>query len=332
MASDRPVGWGILGLANITRRILPALQQAANARLVALASHRPAIAAERLADQPAVRCYEDYAALLADPEVEAIYCPLPNSLHVEWCQRAAAAGKHILCEKPLATSLADTERLVTTVERQGVLLMEGFMWRFHPQHARVRSLLTTGAIGQPRLVRASLSFAINRQLPNIRLTAELGGGAIWDLGCYAVSIARFLYQAEPLTISAVVTRDEALALDLSLAAVATFPDGRLAQLYASMEALRGSSYEVVGSGGALRIAQLWLEPEQPSQLTLTGADGQEQSEQGAPANHFTLEIEHFSAAVRGQTPLAYGPADALAQMRALAALERALTSGRAERP
>jgi predicted dehydrogenase len=331
MAADRPVRWGILSLAGITRRFLPALRAAGNAELVAVATRRPAAAEPLTAAQPDLRLHTDYDGLLDDPEVEAIYIPLPNTLHAEWTVKALSRGKHVLCEKPLATTLADVEAMAAAAERHGRLLMEGFMWRFHPQHARVRALLAEGVIGAPRLVRAGLSFPLDTSRPNIRLDPAVGGGVIWDVGCYAVSIARFLFESEPETVSATARIDPTFGVDLSLAALASFPGDRVALLDASMELARRTAYEVIGAAGAIRIDQLWVEPEATARIVITPHNGAERVEEIPPTNHFVLEIEHFSDAVRGRAPLRYGPADALGQIRALAAMQRAFTSGQAER-
>jgi predicted dehydrogenase len=330
MAADEPVRWGVLGLARIVRRTIPAIRAAGNARLVAVATRRPPAAAAQVALQPDLRVHHTYEALLDDPEIEAVYIPLPNTLHAEWAVRAAAAGKHVLCEKPLATMRVDVERMAAAARAHGTLLMEGFMWRFHPQHARVRELLAGGAIGEPRLVRAGLSFTIDRSTPNIRLNRALGGGVIWDVGCYVVSIARFLFATEPATMGATARVDPELEVDLSLAALVTFPGDRVALLDASMEYARRSAYEVVGTGGSLRISQFWTEPETAVRLTVTAADGSEAVEVIPPADHFILEVEHFSDAVRGRVPLRYGADDALGQICALEAMQRSFTSGRAE--
>lgn len=330
MAVAEPVRWGVLGLANITRRFLPALRAVASAELVAVATARADAAEPLRADQPGLRVHGDYAALLADPAVEAIYIPLPNTLHAPWAVRALEAGKHVLCEKPLATTLADVEAITTAAARASRLVMEGFMWRFHPQHARVLEMVAGGAIGEPSLVRASLSFTIDRNRQNIRLDPALGGGAIWDVGCYAVSIPRFLFGAEPVAISAMARVDPVLGVDLSLAALATFPGNRMALLDASMERARRTQYEIIGPLGSIAIDSFWAEPDAPARLVHTDASGVQTTEMVAPYNHFVGEIAHFSAAVRGLAALRYGSADALAQMRALAAMQRSFTSGRAE--
>lgn len=331
MTADDPVRWGVLGLAGITRRAIPGIDGAPNARLAAVATRRPDAATPLLTGRPDLQVYHSYDELLADPAIEAIYIPLPNTLHAEWTIRAAEHGKHVLCEKPLATTRAEVERMAEAAERHGIHLMEAFMWRFHPQHARVKELLAAGAIGQPSLVRAGLSFGIDRSKANIRLTPELGGGVIWDVGCYAISIARFLFADEPETISAHARVDPAFNVDLSLAALATFPGDRVALLDASMERVRRSAYEIVGTTGSLRVERFWVDPDVPAPIVLRSEDGAETIEEIPPANHFVLEFEHFSEAVRGQAPPRYGPADALAQVWALEAMQRAFASGRAER-
>lgn len=332
MSTDRPVGWGVLGLAGVTRRIIPALHAASNARLVAVATQRPATTGPLRTLDPALRVHDTYEGLLADPAVEAVYIPLPNTFHARWAMSAAAQGKHVLCEKPLATSVADVQAMVDAAARHRVLLMEAFMWRFHPQHARVRELLAGGAVGEPRLVRVGLSFTIDTSQPNIRLNPALGSGAVWDMGCYGISVARFLFDAEPAMIAAMARIDGALNIDLAMAGMAVFPGGGMVLLDAGMDYAPRNGYEVIGTTGSLRIDRFWIEPEQPAVIVLRGADGSERTETVAAANHFTLEIEHFSAAVRGRLAPRYGPDDALNQARALTALHRAVRSGCIERP
>jgi predicted dehydrogenase len=329
MTDAEPVRWGIMSLANITRRFLPGLRAASNARLVAVATRQPSRAEPLRAEQPDLRVYDHYEALLADPQIEAVYIPLPNTLHAEWVVKAAAAGKHVLCEKPLATTVADVERMAAAARQHGTLLMEAFMWRFHPQHARVRELIAAGVIGEPRVVHAGLSFTIDRTKPNIRLDPAVGGGVIWDVGCYAVSIARFIFVAEPERISATARIDPEFGVDLSLAALATFPGDRVALLEASMEMAGRNGYEVIGTRGSLRVRRVWTENDEEVRITVC-AGGDERVETLPPANHFQLEIEHLSEAARGRTSLRYGPEDGLAQIRALSAMQRAFASGCAE--
>src|SRR6476619_7312578 len=176
--ADRPFQWGILSAANIARRrFVPGIPSA----------------------------YGSYEELLADPAIDGVYIGLPNSLHAEWTIRAAQAGKHVLCEKPLTRRASEAERMAAACESAGVILMEAFMWRHHPQHAQVRELLAAGEIGEPALVRATFSFAMGaerRAGPDVRVQPELDGGAFMDVGCYALNAARFLFDAEPIEVSA----------------------------------------------------------------------------------------------------------------------------------
>jgi predicted dehydrogenase len=332
MTASSQVAWGILGLPGVTRRIIPALRAAANARLAAVATQRPGDTGPLLSSQPEVRVHSTYDALLKDRTVEVVYIPLPNTFHARWVISAVAHGKHVLCEKPLATSVGDVQAMVEAAERQGVLLMEGFMWRFHPQHARLQALIAEGAVGEPRLIRIGLSYMVDTGQPNIRLNPALGGGALWDLGCYAVSVARFVMSAEPTMLAGMARVDARLSIDLAVAGMATFPGGAIAAIDVGMDYAPRHGYEVIGTAGTLRVDRFWIEPDQPATLLRHGVDGHERAERVAPANHFVLQIEHFSDAVRGRLPLRYGPDDALNQIRALDALHRALRSGHIERP
>ena len=193
--------WGLLSTANINRKLLEGVRGTDEATVVAVAS-RDRSRAEAFAREHGIeRALGSYEELLADPEVEAIYIPLPNSLHVPWSVRALEAGKHVLCEKPLTRRPAEAEEAFAVAERSGRLLAEGFMWRHHPQTRRLRELLDQGVIGRLRLVRASFSFPLGDP-EDIRLNAELDGGGLMDVGCYCVSGVRFVAGAEPERVSA----------------------------------------------------------------------------------------------------------------------------------
>ena len=330
--SNDPVRWGILGLAGSSHRMVRAMTVAANARLVAVATQRPGVTDQLRQTNPDLAVYQNYEQLLADARVEAVYIPLPNSFHAKWTMKAAAAGKHILCDKPLATSLEAVELMLQAAQQRRVQLMESFSWRFHPQHARVKALLAAGAIGEPRVLRIGLSYMLDRSVPSIRLNPALGGGATWDIGCYALSAARFLFGAEPLMVMGTATFDAQTDVDLSLTALLTFPGDRVALVDGGMNYVPRGEYEVIGTTGRLRVERFWLEPDTPARVVVRDATGQERIETIPPANHFALEIEHFSRAVRGQGRLCYGPRDALAQARALVALRRGFESGGAEEP
>src|SRR5688500_11487316 len=203
---DGLLRWGIVSTARIAReRFVPGVRAASEGEVVAIAS-RDAGRAQAVATELRIpRAYATYEALLADPEVDAVYIGLPNGLHAEWTVRAAEAGKHVLCEKPAARRAADAQRMVEACGRAGVVLMEAFMYRLHPQHARVLELVRQGAIGDPVFVRASFCFAMSaerRAAGDVRLQAGLEGGALMDVGCYALNAARYIFGAEPLAVSA----------------------------------------------------------------------------------------------------------------------------------
>ena len=199
MAHTTPLRWGILGTARINRMLIPPLKASPDNRLVAVASRELARGEEYAREWGIGRVHGSYEALLADPEIDAVYIPLPNHLHAEWTIKAARAGKHVLCEKPLALTVADVDAMVSACREAGVVLAEAFMYRHHPQTLKVKQLLDEGAIGTLRYLRGAFTFELSR--PNdVRLRPEWGGGCLWDVGCYPVSFARHLVGQEPLEV------------------------------------------------------------------------------------------------------------------------------------
>src|SRR5215212_5726991 len=255
--ADRPFQWGILSAANIARRrFVPGVRNGSEGQAAAVAA-RDGDRARAFADELGIpRAYGSYEELLADPAIDGVYIGLPNSLHAEWTIRAAQAGKHVLCEKPLARRAADAERMAAACELAGVILMEAFMWRHHPQHARVRELLAAGEIGESSLVRATFSFAMGaerRAGPDVRVQPELDGGALMDVGCYALDAARFLFDAEPIEVTALQRFDPALGVDTTSSALARFPGDRLAIVDGSFDLNGPQRYEIVGGRGSIVV-------------------------------------------------------------------------------
>jgi xylose dehydrogenase (NAD/NADP) len=314
-----PVRWGILSTARINRAIVPALHESPDAELVAVASRTQARADAYAAEQGIPRAHGSYEALLEDPGVEAVYISLPNGPHVEWSVRALEAGKHVLCEKPLARRPEDVERAFEAAEGASRLLMEAFMWRHHPQTARLAEIAATG-IGELRLVRASFSFTISGA--DVRLDPELGGGALMDVGCYCVSGARLL-AGEP----AAVTAHRVLGpsgVDLRLAGTFVFPSGVLAQLDCAFDQPLLQRLEAVGSEGS--VSARWPFNAREPGLEWRRGDDVEQVpvESVSP---YRLQCDNFSRAIRGLEPPLLGRADALGQARAIDALHRSAESG-----
>jgi xylose dehydrogenase (NAD/NADP) len=183
--------WGLLSTARINRALIPPLQASKRSQLCAVASRSQAKADEFASQCGIPRTHNSYEALLADPEIDVIYIPLPNSLHAEWTIRAVEAGKHVLCEKPLAVSTAEVDAIIAAAQAHGKIVAEAFMYRHHPQTLKIKALVDSGAIGELRMVRGAFTFNINRP-DDVRLDPQLGGGSIWDVGCYPLSFTRYV--------------------------------------------------------------------------------------------------------------------------------------------
>jgi predicted dehydrogenase len=323
--TEQKVRWGVISTANIGRRaVLPAIQRSRNGVLVAVGS-RDAAKASALARELAIpRAYNSYQAVLDDPEVEAIYIPLPNSLHREWAIRAAEAGKHILCEKPLALDATECAQMEAAARTHGVLLMEAFMYRFHPQTARVRELIAAGAIGQPQLIRASFSFRLTNPA-NIRLQPALGGGSLMDVGCYCVNIARTLYQSEPTEVQASADWGASGVDELMLGSM-HFPGGRWAQFDCALTIARRETYQVIGDEGLIDVPVAFLPGAADTQLYIHDKQGA-RIERVEGVDEYQLMAEHFADCVRGGQQLLYPADEAAANLRTITALYQSVRNG-----
>lgn len=329
--TDQPkLRWGILGAARINERLLPAIVEARNAELVAIASRRPGAAAETLAkyapNQSGVTTHDGLEPLLDDDRIQAVYLPMANEEHAEWALKAIARGKHVLIEKPMALTLADIEAIETAARQQGVTVMEGFMYRFHPQHARVRELLDSGLIGDIRFVRTSFSFQMKpARLYRLARDISLGGGAMWDIGCYAVHTARMWFNDAPMAVTAMTQTVESGA-DISTSGIVDFGGGRRAHFDFSFECTRRSEYEITGTLGAIKCPTVWQLPGDVPEIQWWTEDGRRGEERLKPVNHFVLEVEGFSESVLAGRPPLLSFEDAKANCRVIvAALESAAT-------
>ncbi len=320
------VRWGVLGVANIAvRAVIPAIQHARRSRLVAIAS-RTAERAQEAAQRLGIRAHRSYEALVADPEVDAIYIPLPNSLHRDWTIRCAQAGKHVLCEKPLGVSAAECEEMIAACRQHRVVLLEAFMYRFHPRTERVARLVADGAISEARLVRASFTFPV-RNPENIRLVPHLGGGALYDVGCYGVNVSRMLL-GEPREAAARADFGTS-GVDEVTGAVLRFDGNRLAVIDCSLRISRRQEYEVVGTEGYLTVPLGFLPRTADADIILTR--GEERSVITVPGvDQYQLMVEHVEDVVLDGVPLRLPPEDAAANLRTIDALYRSMKTGRAE--
>lgn len=301
MNNQAKLSWGILGAARVNERLLPAILEAPNAELIAIASRRPGAAAETLAKYapcyPHILAYDDLDVLLTNPDVRAVYLPMANHEHAEWALRAIAQRKHVLCEKPMALTVADIDAIETAARRYKVTVMEGFMYRFHPQHARVREILNSGLIGEIRSVRASFSFMM-RPARMYRLANDVkqGGGAMWDIGCYAIHSLRMFFDRPPLAVSAMARYADSGA-DISTSGILDYGEGKFAQFDFSFERARRCEYEIVGTQGGLKCHVVWQLPGDVPVISWWTEDGRQGEERLPASNHFNLEIEHFSDCV-----------------------------------
>ena len=333
--TNKKLRWGILGAARVNERLLPAIVEAHNSELTAIASRRPGAAAATLAKyapgHPA-RAYDSLEALLDDPAVDAVYLPLANQEHAEWALEAIARGKHLLCEKPMALDVADIEAIEAAATARGVVVMEGFMYRFHPQHGRILDLVRDGVLGEIRSVRATYSFTMRpARMYRIDRDPGRGGGAMWDIGCYAIHSLRMFLDAPPLAVAALANYN-AHGADTGMSGVVDFGGGRHGHFDFSFERARRSEYEIIGTLGGAKCHTVWQLPGDTPVVSWWTEDGREGLERLAPANHFRLEIEHFAACALEGKPPALSLEDAKANCRLINAALSAAATGKTAIP
>jgi predicted dehydrogenase len=336
--NDHPrlVRWGILGAANIAvEKVIPAMMRSTRSRVVAIASRdeAKAVAAARRLGIP--RAYGSYESLVADREIDAIYNPLPNHLHVPWSIRAAEAGKHVLCEKPIALSAAEATELRAARDRTGVLVGEAFMVRTHPQWRETHRLVESGRVGDLRLVSGHFSY-YRRDPADIRSRPEFGGGALMDIGCYPVTLSRWLFDAEPVEVIAQIERDPDFGVDRLVSALMRFPNGQ-ATFACSGQLVPYQRMQIYGTRGRIEVEIPFnAPPDRPCRIFLD--DGRALGGVAAetiefPAvDQYTLQADEFSEAILGTGSVPVSIDDAVANMAVIDALFRSADSGRWEAP
>lgn len=303
MAVPRKVYWGVLGTAKIAReKVIPAMQQGDRCEIVAIAS-RELEKALRVAEALGVpRHYGSYQELLEDPEIEAVYIPLPNHLHLPWTRRAAEAGKHILCEKPLALSAAEAAEILRIQKKTGVLIQEAFMIKTHPQWQQAIDWIHQGRLGQLKAMHCNFSYE-NPDPENIRNVPEFGGGGLMDIGCYAVFAARWAFQSEPTRVFSVLEFDPEMHVDRLASAILEFPTGH-ATFTVGTQMLLSQSVTFVGTRGGLQIEIPFnAPPDRPCRIFWTdqAALGSWEKEiQVESCDQFTIQGDRFSTAVLGE--------------------------------
>ena len=303
--------WGVLGPGFVaTQAVIPAIQRSRNGRVRALAS-RDLARAQTLIDQWNIpRAYGDYQELLDDPTIDAIYIALPNHLHCTWAVQAALAGKHVLCEKPLACSAREGEQMLEASQRAGVQLMEAAMYRFHPRALRLQQLVVDGMLGQPRFLHSSFTFTLNSP-QNYRLSPEYGGGALLDVGCYCVNALCWLANMPPVEVQVFTTHREPGGIDLATSALLRFADGALGHFQCSFTAAEHQSIELIGSEGAVTAPLAFTAWRDDATTLLIQHGSVITHEDFAPADPYQLMVEHFADTLHGQTRLCYTPQEAI---------------------
>ncbi len=321
--------WGVLGAADIAiRRVFPAIAGSTFNEVLAIAS-RDGDRARSVAAVHGIPCsHTSYDALLADPDIDAVYVPLPNALHAQWTIRAAEAGKHVLCEKPMAPTVAECRAMVAACRRHRVLFMEALMYRLHPQHALVRQLVQADAIGTPRLMEASFCVRMNRPDSDIRFDAALGGGALLDLGVYAFDSIRFILGSDPARLTGQLEID-GRGIDVNAAATLTLRNGMLATVAASFEAVGGGTYRVLGNRGWIRVHQAYSQREGVT-ARVTWDDGEREQEASFPlVDQHRLLFDAFAAALLDGVPPAIPDTAGIGNVAAIQAVRASASNGRA---
>ena len=330
------IRWGVLGAAKIARtKVIPAMQRAQEGEVTALASRSLETARAAAAALGIAKAYGSYEELLADPDVDAVYIPLPNHLHVPWSIKAAEAGKHVLCEKPIALSADEARTLVAVRDRTGVLIQEAFMVRTHPQWLAVREDVRGGRLGELRAIQMAFSY-FNRDPKNVRNQADIGGGALMDIGCYPIVLSRFLFEAEPVRVIASIDRDPEFGTDRLTSALLEFERGQSA-FTCSTQLVPYQRTQVLGTRGRIEVEiPVNAPPDRPCRVFFD--DGRDAFGTGvetrsfAVCDQYALQADEMSRAIREGGAPSIPLEDSVANMRVLDALVRSARSGSWEKP
>ena len=320
------IRWGILSTANIGRAaVIPAIQESDGGEVLAVASREKGRAEDFAAANAIPNSFGSYAELVEDERIDAIYIPLPNNMHLEWTIRAAEAGKHVLCEKPLALTADECDEMSAAAESAGVVCMEAFMYRFHPRIDAVSDLITKGAIGDLRSMYSAFTFKITNN-DNIRLDPELGGGALMDVGCYCINVFRTVAAAEPQEVQAHALWTDR-GVDEQMAGLLRFEGGRTAQFDCALTMERRECLHVAGTDGHLEVPRVFIPGTDDVPIEEYHGRGAARSHEVSGVNEYSAMIDHFTESVLTGTPVRYPFSEASANMRVLEALYRSAWNG-----
>jgi D-xylose 1-dehydrogenase (NADP+, D-xylono-1,5-lactone-forming) len=324
--AGRQLRWGVLGVAKINNRLKPAFHASKTVKLQAIASRSLERSREAAREFGFESAYGSYEELLADPKVDAVYIPLPNSLHAEWTRRAAEAGKHVLCEKPLCPTAAEAADVVKSCRAAGVRLMDGFMWPHHPRTHRIRQMLDDGVIGEVRRVSGAFTFKMEPlSAENIRLQPALGGGSLLDVGCYPVFGIRWAVGAEPVTAFARARLVN--GVDVEMTGQLLFADGRTASFDCGFTLPFRGWLEITGTNGVIRVPEMWLPRSKATwEVELNGEPAVSHDIEGE--DQMVHMLDDLAQAVWADRDPSPGPDEAVKTLKVLDALSRSVREGR----
>lgn len=330
------IRWGVLGVAGIaTKKVIPGMKKGERTQIAAIASRNVDRARQAAETLGIPKAYGSYEELLADPAIDAIYNPLPNHLHVPWSIRAAEAGKHVLCEKPIALTAKEGEKLIHARDAAKVKIGEAFMVYTHPQWLRARELVRQGEIGELRAITSTFSY-FNPDPKNIRNIPEFGGGGVMDIGCYPITLSRFFFEREPARVVALIERDPKLGTDRLSSALLDFASGRCV-FTCSTQLVPYQRMQIFGTRGRIEIEIPYnVPPDRPSRIfiddgsQLAGASAR--IEEFPAADQYTLQGDAFSKAIQEDTEVPVPLENALGNMRVIEAVLRSGETGRWEQP
>jgi xylose dehydrogenase (NAD/NADP) len=311
--------WGVLGCANIAiHRVIPGIQASATGDVVAIAS-REAEKAQKTAEKCGIpKAYSSYEQLLKDPAIDAVYIPLPNHLHKEWTIKAAQAGKHVLCEKPIALNHQEVKQMVEASEQAGVLLAEAFMYRHHPRYAQIQTVLQSGEIGEIRGIHSNFTFHGEIEKSNVRYVQAMGGGSLYDIGVYPISAARMILVTEPeaATVHAYFSKQHD-NVDMMASGMIEFPNQIALTFDCGMWAYYRNELEILGTKGRIIVPSAFVDPQnENSFFHVTTQEGTRVVETPI-VNQYALQADAFAYAIWGEKPLRFGAQDAIKNMLVL---------------
>jgi predicted dehydrogenase len=327
----QPVNWGIISTALIgTAKVIPAMQKSKHCRIQAIASRDLALAKKWAKELGIPKAYGSYEELLADREIEAVYNPLPNHLHVPWSIKAAEAGKHVLCEKPIALDAKEAEQLVAARNRTGKLITEAFMVRSHPQWLRARELVRQGKIGDLRAVQGLFTYFLTDP-ENVRNKADIGGGGLYDIGCYPIVTSRFLFGAEPTRVVGLIERDPVLKIDRLASAILDFPTGQ-ASFMCSTQLVPYQRMQILGTKGRIEVEIPFnAPPDKPCRIFVDDGsalgDASAKEEAFPVCDQYGIQGDLFSEAIRSGKPPEFPLENAVQNMRIIDAIFRSAKAG-----